>query len=203
MPLDRPNTPKHDPDTMAASTAEQVRGILEAAQQAADRLRTDAGAEAREHVERVSAAAGVLLERVEALEAETSNLLDGLRVGASRLFSDLVLLQDTVGDLRDATAGLPADLPGTLEPEPQPAPEELPEDPAAPAAQDPEPAERPADEAPEPAERPADEEGARLVALNLALSGRPREEVEAHLAEAFDLEDPAALLDDVYARTGG
>jgi hypothetical protein len=43
-------------------------------------------------------------------------------------------------------------------------------------------------------------EGARLAALELALGGRPRDEVERYLAQHFDLEDPAALLDDVYAR---
>ena len=48
----------------------------------------------------------------------------------------------------------------------------------------------------------ADEEGARLIALNMALNGTPREETEAYLADNFDLEDPQALLDDVYARAG-
>lgn len=45
-----------------------------------------------------------------------------------------------------------------------------------------------------------DEEGARLVALNMALNGTPREETDHYLAEHFTVEDLAALLDDVYAR---
>ena len=45
-----------------------------------------------------------------------------------------------------------------------------------------------------------DEEGARLVALNMALNGTPREETDHYLAEHFTVEDRAALLDDVYAR---
>jgi hypothetical protein len=48
--------------------------------------------------------------------------------------------------------------------------------------------------------RESDEEGARLIALNMALSGTPREETAAYLAEHYDLADPEALLDDVYSR---
>ena len=48
-----------------------------------------------------------------------------------------------------------------------------------------------------------DEAGARLIALNMALDGKPREETAGYLAERFDLADPEALLDDVYARVGG
>ena len=46
------------------------------------------------------------------------------------------------------------------------------------------------------------DEGARLVALNMALNGTPREETDRYLAENFDLADRRALLDDVYARVG-
>jgi DivIVA domain-containing protein len=47
-----------------------------------------------------------------------------------------------------------------------------------------------------------DEAGARLIALNMALSGTPREETAAYLAEHYDLADAEALLDDVYSRAG-
>lgn len=50
--------------------------------------------------------------------------------------------------------------------------------------------------------RSTDEEGARLAALEHALSGRPREEAERYLREHFELADVAALLDDVYSRAG-
>jgi DivIVA domain-containing protein len=45
-------------------------------------------------------------------------------------------------------------------------------------------------------------EGARLIALNMALNGTPRDETAAYLAENFDLSDQDALLDEVYARAG-
>jgi DivIVA domain-containing protein len=48
-----------------------------------------------------------------------------------------------------------------------------------------------------------DEAGARLIALNMALSGKSREETAAYLAEHFTLADPEALLDDVYDRADG
>jgi DivIVA domain-containing protein len=47
-----------------------------------------------------------------------------------------------------------------------------------------------------------DEAGARLIALNMALGGTPREETARYLAEHFELADAEALLDDVYQRAG-
>ncbi|MGO9974166.1 MAG: hypothetical protein ACLP01_15470 [Solirubrobacteraceae bacterium] len=44
-----------------------------------------------------------------------------------------------------------------------------------------------------------DVDGARLIALNMALSGTSREDAERYLAENFALRDRAALLDGVYA----
>ena len=46
-------------------------------------------------------------------------------------------------------------------------------------------------------------EGARLVALNMALNGTPREEAARYLSDNFQLEDQEAILDDVYSRMGG
>ena len=46
-------------------------------------------------------------------------------------------------------------------------------------------------------------EGARLIALNMALNGTPREETARYLNENFDLDDPEAILEEVYARAGG
>jgi DivIVA domain-containing protein len=46
-------------------------------------------------------------------------------------------------------------------------------------------------------------EGARLIALNMALNGTPREETARYLSQNFELDDQDALLDEVYARVGG
>ncbi len=53
------------------------------------------------------------------------------------------------------------------------------------------------------AEEEQDLEGARLIALNMALNGTDRGETERYLAENFSLEDPAGLLDEVYATVEG
>src|SRR5215212_10473115 len=119
-------------DTLYSAAFEQVRLIVEAAEQsagdiereadlearrirqeareAAEKLRSDAGTQAREHVQRVSEAANGMLERIDAMETETRNLLEGLRSGAGRLNSDLALLQGSVGELRGS--GFESDAPG-------------------------------------------------------------------------------------------
>ena len=142
------------------------------------------------------------------METELRGLLDTARSGATRITSDLSLLQNAVGDLRGAGAG-------AFEPEAAPAaaaPRSVAAVPGAsaePAVAAPEPAagfndfdDAPAEVQAPASDRPADEEGARLIALNMALNGTPREETEQYLQENFDLPDPEALLDDVYARAG-
>jgi DivIVA domain-containing protein len=46
---------------------------------------------------------------------------------------------------------------------------------------------------------PDDTEGARLVALNMALDGTPREQTSQYLSEHFRLADRDGLLDEVYS----
>jgi hypothetical protein len=48
-----------------------------------------------------------------------------------------------------------------------------------------------------------DAEGARLIALNMALNGTPREETARYLSENFQLADASGLLDEVYASVDG
>ncbi len=52
-------------------------------------------------------------------------------------------------------------------------------------------------------QRAEDLDGARLVALNMALSGEPREQTDRYLADSFQLSDRAKLLDEVYAAIEG
>jgi DivIVA domain-containing protein len=61
----------------------------------------------------------------------------------------------------------------------------------------------PAAEAPAPRATTGGSEGARLIALNMALNGTPREETARYLSDNFDLPDQEAILDEVYARAGG
>jgi hypothetical protein len=58
----------------------------------------------------------------------------------------------------------------------------------------------------ETAEQPAEQRGfdgddmlaARLVALQMAVAGSARDEVEAHLRKTFSLDEPGAILNDVF-----
>jgi len=161
------------PGSLAAGASEQVRLILEAAEQSAAQLREDAERKAGTHVERVQDAAAVLVSRLDDLQGELDTLLDGLRQSAARLTEGLAELHQRAGDLG-----------------PEPAPAAPPE----PIAEEPEPEPEPATE--------ADEAGARIIALNMALGGSSREETAAYLDEHFSLADPDALLDDVYAKVG-
>ena len=52
---------------------------------------------------------------------------------------------------------------------------------------------------PQPVQQGGDAEGARLIALNMALNGTPREETARYLSENFHLADAGGLLDEVYA----
>jgi hypothetical protein len=46
-------------------------------------------------------------------------------------------------------------------------------------------------------------DAARLLAIEMAVSGHTRKEVDAHLREAFRVTETAQLLDDVFGREGG
>jgi hypothetical protein len=76
---------------------------------------------------------------------------------------------------------------GTSAPPPAP-PTQVVEPPAPPTS---------LEEAPGGGESPSD--GARLIALNMALNGAPREEVDRYLEENFELADRGTLIDEVYA----
>ncbi|HEX5622389.1 MAG TPA: DivIVA domain-containing protein [Solirubrobacteraceae bacterium] len=170
-----PGAARSAPAPLSAGTSEQVRAILEAAETGAAELRAQAGRDAGEHVARVEDATGSMLARLDELEGELKTLLDALRRSGERLNEGLAQLQREVGEFGGEDA-----------PAPPPAPPEEPEIPEATA-----PASNGGGE---------DEAGARLIALNMALSGTPREETAAYLAEHYQLADPDALLDDVYSR---
>ena len=48
-----------------------------------------------------------------------------------------------------------------------------------------------------------DLDGARLIALNMALNGESREDTDRYLAENFQLADRGKLIDEVYAAIEG
>jgi DivIVA domain-containing protein len=186
--------------SLAASTAEQVRGILEAAERSVASVRADASREASGHVAAVQEATAGMLAKLDELESELGRLLEALRVSGERLTLGLQQLQADVG----AAAAPPAAAPPAASPSPAPAdPPSPPVDAAgSPPGAHPSPPASPGPEAAPVSSLPTDEAGARLIALNMALGGSSREEAAAYLAEHFELADPEALLDDVFARAG-
>jgi DivIVA domain-containing protein len=171
--------PRQTAPALSAGASEQVRAILEAAEAGAAELRAEAGREAGAHVARVQEAAGGMLSRLDRLEGELTTLLENLRRSSERL-------NEGLAELHQQAAWLG----------PEPAAE-------APPAESVEPEVVPAERAVEaPAAVNGDEAGARLIALNMALSGTPREETARYLAENYSLADADGLLDDVYSRAG-
>ncbi len=206
--------------SLGTAAAAQVRGILEAAQttaaeiereaqQDAQRTREEAAGEldrARAHVETLARAAAALLAQVQSLDGEVGALARSLRAeGASQQdmspgdapLEDMSQPAPAAEDEREislpaavlsAEERLEAVLPGSgaaageereaMPPGSAPATVEEPE--AVP-------------------QRAEDLDGARLVALNMALSGEPREQTDRYLADSFQLSDRAKLLDEVYA----
>jgi DivIVA domain-containing protein len=195
-------------DIERAAEDEAAR-IREEAEGDARRTRDDAVAQSEDHVGKVRQATTQMLQRVDAMETELTGLVESLRTGANRLTADLSLLEGGMGDLYDASgrdrpaaAPVVESVPAVVAPAPEPVvlddePDEdvfVRDEPAPPTI-----AEVPRPAAAAPAEGGGDVEGARLVALNMALNGTAREETDRYLAENFDLADRGALLDEVYA----
>jgi hypothetical protein len=205
-------------ESLARQAAEQVQAAIEAAERRAEEIVARAGAEADGVRSRAEAEARQRIERAQEAVDRLLRQADELRAAVTSLGTEVA------GD-GEAKAEIPAPpeidpTPATV-PEPEPAREPEPEPPAVP---EPEP---PLDPEPQPPEVPEpippgggrasteqllqqlkgsganpDEGAARLVAMKMALDGRPREDVERHLAESYELSEAGELLDDVYSRVG-
>jgi hypothetical protein len=164
-----------DQPSLAESASRQVRAILDAAEASAAEIRHEAHDEAEAIREQARVDAG-----------RASDSIDATLRRLEELHGELGAL---IASLR-AGEGAPPKAAGAPPPV---APQAADEPPAAdePAA---------ADETPAGTEQ--DAAGVRLIALNMALEGTPREETAQFLSENFTLTDPDRLLDEVYASAG-
>jgi DivIVA domain-containing protein len=189
---------------------EDARDIRSEATSEAQRTRDQASEQAREYVAKVSESTAVMLQRLDAMDSELGALVESLRTGSNRLNADVQLLEGNLADLTDAATPRrfepEADLAGSADEPPAPVVYETEEEIELEAvrdavlAEDPEePVEAVAEAVAEVAAESDDTEGARLIALNMALNGTPREETDRYLADNFQLADRSALLDEVYA----
>jgi hypothetical protein len=200
-------------ESSAASIEREAREhaaqVEQDAAREAQRIRDEAIARSQDHVGKVHEATALMLQRVDAMESELGALIDSLRTGANRLGADLSLLSGNMGELY-AAAG--SDAGGDDEPELYDPPEIVVVEEVVAVVEDdepdPEPEPEPAAAVDEPEDAAGDGdgddvEGARLIALNMALNGQSREETDKYLSENFDLSDRDALLDEVYATVEG
>jgi hypothetical protein len=181
---------------------ENARQVREAADADAERTRVEAVEKARAHVAAVAQVTATLLERVGAMDAEVRALVDSMRAGAGRLAGDLAAVETNMGELYDAASGqgfapeetAPAAPPALFDTELAGAMAAT-----APVAE-PEPLElEPAEQPVGPGAPAGDLDGARLIALNMALNGESRADTERYLAENFQLPDRLKLIGEVYA----
>ncbi len=183
-----------------------ARQVREAADRDAERTREEAVEKARAQVSGVAQVAATLLERVGSMDGEVSGLIESLRSGAGRLAADLSAVEAGMGELYDAASGrnLPeSERPGSFDDELDDALAAAPAAVSVPA-QISMPVSSPAPEpASQPEAAPADLDGARLIALNMALNGESRADTERYLAENFELPDRLKLIDEVYAAIEG
>ncbi len=201
-----------------------AREIRDEANRESQATREQAAEQAREYVGKVSESTNGMLQRLDAMDSELGALVESLRTGSNRLNADLQLLESSLSEVGDAVTPRPR-----FEPEPAPGPAGQPESRAelepdaepeterlaglagndavsdAPETET-EPELAGAGAGPDPAGSPSgagDTEGARLIALNMALNGTPRQETAKYLSENFHLSDGEGLLDEVYASVDG
>lgn len=193
---------KDEARTVRREAEQDARRERESAAADAAQAREQAASESREHVARVMEGTSAMRKRLEAMEGELGSVLEALKTSTARVEADLELLQASVDELRGSQAAAVAAAPHESTPPPAPAaeapteivePEPLPE-------LEPQPEPEPVADA--ASSGPDEVEGARLVALNMALNGTPRAETEQYLQENFSLEDRDGLLDEVYATVG-
>jgi small-conductance mechanosensitive channel len=173
--------PQGPPDSVGdlpAAIAARVEGIVHAAEREAAAVQRDLAAQRQ--------AAEAEMERYLAEARQRADMVSGDRTQQLReLTGELVeRAEGTAHELEALLDALKRTV-AALEAEPEDG------DPAAAAG------------APEPAVAGRrDLSAARLVAIEMAVAGRTRDEVDDHLQNAFDVDDTRALLDDVFGAVG-
>jgi DivIVA domain-containing protein len=190
---------------------DDARETREEASNEANTTRENAHREAREYLEKVSASTNAMIDRLRAMEGEMNAMIETVRTGSNRLRTDLEMLQSGFNDVSGSLSPRPPfqpDEPAPVEASPEhtqsAAEESHAETPTSPEAAELESVAGEGGHAnggehAEHGQQGGDAEGARLIALNMALNGTPREETARYLSENFQLADAGSLLDEVYA----
>ncbi len=195
--------------TLASSASERVRTIVEAAETSAAQIQREAdeaaratrqeaeqaARHAREGAGRVSDLTTALAAQLETSRRQLESLLESLTPATTGAAGHPGPQPQTPTTVPPATATEPAlEATGAAEPEPVPEAHATSGPQAAPSGDVP---------SASPAEDAEQLEGARLIALNMALNGSSRDETAKYLEENFQLADRDRLLDEVYASVEG
>ena len=179
-----------DAEKIVHDVAERVRELVSEAEARASEIVRDAEADAKRIRERAEAEAK---ERLDEVRSALSDLEGRLKGGSTEVDPGPVTVPEP------SPPPVPEPTPDPVpEPTPDPVPEPTPEPVPEPTP--------PPDEGTPPAAgnggaKSDDAVAARLVATNMALDGASRTEIERALADGYDLDDSAALIDDVLSKT--
>jgi hypothetical protein len=207
-------------ESVSGELGERVRALVAAAEGMAAAVRSDADsyAEARRREADTEAerrlreaseqADGLLAERLARISELSDGILERAEGVARALGEAAAQMSAELGQVRGQRSEV-------IEPQPEapdtrPPTRDTPEEDDHPMADEVRPLRPPSEAAPRPLRsvarahvpRSAAEtrlEDARLVALQMAVAGRTRDEVSAHLRAAFEVEDPEPILDHVFA----
>jgi outer membrane biosynthesis protein TonB len=171
-----------DGEQIARDVAERVRELVAEAEDKAAAIVRDAEADAK----RIRDGA----------EAEAAERLAEVRAGLEELQGKLGAAGVAEAEVTPGPVTVPEPSPPDI---PEPTPDPVP-DPVPGPAPVPEPTPGPGPDDAGNGDRSQDKSAARLVAMKMALDGSSREEIDAHLAENYDIEHREKLLDDVLAR---
>jgi outer membrane biosynthesis protein TonB len=179
-----------DAEKIVHDVAERVRELVSDAEARAAEIVRDAEADAKRIRERAEAEAR---ERLDEVRSALTDLEGKLKSGSAEVDPGPVTVPEPSPE--------PVPEPGPA-PVPEPTPDPVPEPTPDPV---PEPTPPPDEGTPPTAVNGAksgDAVAARLVAMNMALEGASRAEIERALASDYALDDAPGLIDDVLAKTG-
>ena len=175
---------------------DEAREIRAEASSEAQSTREQATAQAREYVGKVSESTAVMLQRLDAMESELSALIESLRTGSNRLNADLQLLEGNLSEVRESVSPRPRFEAEAVR-QVRRAARGRGRGGGRSTSRSRCPIRRRPRRWSRPSRRPRrrqmtpvaadDAEGARLIALNMALNGTPRDETDRYLAENFEL----------------
>jgi|SRR5215211_772667 len=180
-----------DAEQIVHDVAERVRAVIADAEERAAAIVSDAEEEATGIRARAEQDARRRLDEVQEAISDLQGKL-GSSPEAEVTPEPVTVPEPAPPDTPEPTPDpVPDPVPGPTpvpEPTPEPIPEPTPDEPSEPAADG------------NGGALSTDKAAARLVAMKMALDGASREEIDAHLAANYDVENREKLLDDVLAR---